>query len=215
MPDADRIGKLSYRWTRTFKKVYEGYYDLGEMTDEVMKSLVKDIKDYSDVPINLLKEASLRLNNIQSESSPIKYHNWKEEDQFIRGLASGYSKECPNQRAIDIAIRAFKDVLHDIRHNKVYYSDCYEESCKRYIRGIYEANFTGKIPMSSQTNLFFDDNIVRERLQEIDPIINDNIFHISKGIAKRGSIKRIMTKHKAAIRKPSLQDDILSIGRGA
>ncbi len=212
MPDADRIGKLSRRWTITFKKVYEGFYDHGEVADEIMKSLVKDIKDYGDSPIYLLKRASSRLQEIQNAPLFRSSHDWKEEDQFIRSLASGFHKS--NQRAIDIAIKAFKDILHDIRHNNSFYGDCYEETCKRYIRRVYEANFTGKIPISSETNIIFDNKVVDEKLREIDPIINDKINYLSERIVKKGNTKIIATKsRKIAIRRPSIDDDILNIGR--
>src|SRR5258706_3989152 len=109
MPDADKIGKLSRRWSNIYRKACEGYFDSVSLANDAMNPLQKDLENYGNFPIRLLKEASNRLETIRNNPLFLPVSNWNEEDRFIRDLASTYmQKRQSNQRGINIAISAYK-----------------------------------------------------------------------------------------------------------
>ncbi len=86
MPDADKIGTFSRRWSRVYREASEGYFDNDLLAEDAMSALIKDIKNYGDAPIRFLKQASTRLENIQANPLFRQIHSWKDEDLFIRRL---------------------------------------------------------------------------------------------------------------------------------
>ncbi len=214
MPDSDKIGKLSRRWSKMYKKVCEGHFDSAELANDAMSPLVKDIKDYGDAPIRFLKQASVRLEGIQNNPLFRSVHNWNDEDDFIRKLASTYmQKGRANQRGINIAILVFKGLIHKLRNNEVITENFYEVLCHNYIRRIYDSNFSERIPVAGEnyTNLAED---VDRKLSEISNFVDKNISSLAYRIAQKGNVRRLSSITRRLPRKTiTLEEDVFKIGR--
>jgi len=216
MPDADKIGTLSRRWSKMYRKVCEGYFSSEQLADDAMRSLVKDIGDYGDHPIRLLKEAAIRLDGIRNTPLFRSFYNWNDEDHFIRGLASSYMQRYrANQRGINIAISVYKGLVNKLRNSERVAGSSEEALCRNYVRQIYDSNFAERIPLISNSDANIDWNLIGQRLNEISNHVNENIASLAPRIAQKGNVKRIRLVSRQRTRKPiTLEDDISQIGSG-
>jgi hypothetical protein len=214
MPDADKIGTLSRRWSKMYRKVCEGYFSNEQLADDAMRSLVKDIGDYGDHPIRLLKEAAIRLEGIRNTPLFRSFYNWNDEDRFIRELASSYmQRHRANHRGIDIAISVYKGLINKLRNGESVAGNSEEALCRNYIRRIYDSNFAERIPLISNSDIDLDWNLIGQRLNEITHLVNENIASLAPRIAQKGNVKRIKPVSRQRPRKPiTLEDDISQIG---
>jgi hypothetical protein len=216
MPDADKIGTFSRRWSRVYRKVSEGYFDNDLLAEDAMSALMKDIKNYGDAPIRFLKQASTRLENIQANPLFRPIHSWKDEDHFIRSLASSYMQlNKANQRAINLAISAFKGALHKLRNGETLIENLQEMLCHDYIRRIYDSNFIERIPFAENYNLEQNQEKVNQKISELDDLVEDKITDLAERISQKGNTGNIRKAHRSLPRRPiTLEDDVFDIGSG-
>jgi len=214
MPDADKIGNLARRWSKMYRKVCEGYFSNEVLADDAMRSLVKDIGDYADHPVRLLKEAAIRLDGIRYTPLFRSVYNWNDEDHFIRDLASSYMQRYrASQRGINIAISVYKGLVNRLRNGEGVFGNSDEILCRNYIRQIYDSNFAERIPLIGNDNTDLDWNLISQKLNEISNLVNENIVPLAARIAQKGNVRRIRPTSRQRPRKPiTLEDDISEIG---
>ncbi len=216
MPDADKIGTFSRRWSKIYRKISEGHFSTNSLAEDAMNSLLKDVKDYGDGPIRFLKQGATRLENIQKNPLFRPVHNWKDEDHFIRSLASSYLQfDKVNQRAINIAISTFKGAIHKLRNGEAIIEDLQEVLCRDYIRRIYDSNFTERLPFAKSYDQEQDHEKINQIISKIDGLVEEQIAYFARKISQKGNTKGLRKSHPKHSRKPvTIEDDVFSIGRG-
>lgn len=214
MPDADRIGKLSRRWSKVYKEVCEGHFDSASLADAAMDPLRKDIEDYGDFPVHFLKDASNRLEELRNNPLFLPVHDWSEEDRFIRDLKFSYMQKSRfNQRGIDLAISAYKEVVYNFRNGQIVDGNLNEVLICKYIRRIYDGNFTDLVPRMLGNQVNPDWEGISDRLHEMDVLINEKIDSIAPQIARKDSVKRLRIRSRSIFQKIiSITDDVFSLG---
>ena len=214
MPDADKIGKFSRRWSKMYTKLCEGHFDNESLANDAIVSLRKDIEDYENHPIRFLMEASDHLEGILNNPLFLPVHDWGDEDRFIRGLKFSYMQNYrPNQRALDLAVLAYKDVVHELRNGGDISGNLDDVFIQGYIRNIYDSNFADLVPLTLQSQMNVDWAEANNRLNGMDVFINEHIDNLSSQIIKRKSVKRLKLPSRSFFQKIiSLTDDVFSLG---
>lgn len=212
MPDADKIGKLSRRWSKMYRKICEGHFDNTSLANDAMNPLMKDIEGYGNYPIRLLKEVSIRLDDIRNNPLFLPTRNWNDEDHFIRNLGFTYMhKYRSNQRGMNIAIAAYKDVVHNFRNEGDVSGNSYEVLIRRYIRRIYDSNFAELVPFAGKNHIDVDWDI-NQRLNEIDNFVDKNIDSLASQIVRKGKIGRLRQPRSTPQRTVTIEDDVFALG---
>lgn len=214
MPDADKIGRFSRRWAKMYTKLCEGHFGNESLANDAIVSLRKDIEDYENHPIRFLIEASDHLDGIVNNPLFLPIHNWGDEDRFIRDLQFSYrQKYRPNQRALDLAVSAYKDVVHVLRNGGDISGNLDDVCIRSYIRNIYDSNFAELVPLTLQSQMNVDWAEINNRLNGMDVFINEHIDNLSSQIVKRKSVKRLKLPSRSLFQKIiSLTDDVFSLG---
>jgi hypothetical protein len=214
MPDADKVGKFSRRWSKMYTKLCEGHFDNESLANDAIVALRKDIEDYENHPVRFLKDASDHLEDVLKNPLFLPIHDWSDEDRFIRSLKFSYmQKYRPNQRGVDLAISSYKAVVHILRNGGNINGNLNELLIRGYIRHIYDSNFTDLVPLTLQSQMNADWAGVSYRLNEIDAFINKHIDNLSSQIAQKGNIKRLKLPPRSFFQKViSLTDDVFSLG---
>ena len=214
MPDADNIGRFSRRWSRMYTKLYEGHFAVESLADDAEMSLRMDIKDYGNDPIRFLKEASGRLERIRNNPLFLPLYDWGDEDRFIRELRFSYVQRYrPRQRGIDLAISAYKDLVHTFRNGDSVGGNLDEELIRNYIRNIYDSSFTDLIPLANASQISADRPEIIHRLNEMRAYVNEHINTLAAQIAKRGTVNRLKLRPRSVLQRiVSLTDDVFSLG---
>ena len=182
MSDADRIGKLSPRWSSIYRTMSEGYVDNLSLADTIMESLHKDIRRYGNNPISFIKKVAIRLNDIRNHSSLLSSSNWLDENTFIRELGSRYEYSKVNKRGMEIAMYACEDVLREIRYGQPV-GNIEEILMDQYIQRIYTRNFVGEVQMKA------DGYVVKQKIDEISTLVDDGIVSLASQLVEKRSVK--------------------------
>jgi len=213
MPDADKFGKLSRRWSRMAKKVYEGHFDSASLADDAMNPLRKDIENYGPAVLSFLKEASFQLKDLQRNPLFLRNHDWNEEDRFIHNLASSYNwRYRPNIQGMNIAISAYKSLVCSFRNGEFIVKDLHEALLHYFVREIYDSNFAAKVILFAENNPDMDLNAINQKLNEMSIFIDDNINAIVSQIVRKGRMGRARRIHSVPPKAISINDDVLSLG---
>ncbi len=209
MPDADRIGKLSHRWSKMYRKVCEGYFDSDSLASDALDLLRKDIQGYGDAPIRFLREVSSRLIRVQKNPLFHSIHNWHDENRFLDDLKSAYMKKYrPKQRGIDIAVEACKDIIHKFRNGENLSEDLEKALYDRYSHQIYESNFS-----DLARSMLQDQEDIVNRIDEMNTFVYEKINSLSSQIVRKRNTKRLSAKPRLVPRKViSIKDDVFSLG---
>jgi hypothetical protein len=215
MPDADRFGKVSRRWSRMAQKVSEGHFDNASLANDAMKPLRKEIEQYGRSMYSLLKNAATYLKTIQKSPLFLVNHDWNEEEVFIRDLCNTYTKRYQlNQRAKNLAILAYQDLVHALRTGEFVEGNLYEVLLHTYIRRIYDSNFAVPLILTVEAKPDIDSNAIGQRLHGMDMFINENIDELVAHIARIGRMGRSKGIHSITSKAISINDDIFSLGSG-
>ncbi len=165
MPDSDRVhAALPYRYQKTYKQLCEGYGSGEELARNVLKPLKKDIQDYGDGPIKLIKQMGERLEQIASAPPILKSStNWDAESKNIERLAQ---KTYGDPRGVALAVQSCEEVLQAVQLGEVN-QNCAHQIAHRYVQNIYDANFVERIPMKKDHYNGVDQATLDRRLAKI------------------------------------------------
>ena len=214
MPDADKIGKFSRRWSKMFTKLCEGYFDSASLAKDAVFSLRKDLEHYDNFPVRFLIDASERLESLRDNPLFLPIHDWSEEDRYIRDLKFSYTRKFqPNQRAIELAILAYKDIEHILRNGGSIVGNLDEALIQKYVRRIYDSNFCELVPLGLESQMDADWAEITHRLSEMDVFIDKHINTLVSQIAKKGNVKHLKIPSRFSLKKIiSITDDVFSLG---
>ena len=214
MSDADKIGKLSRRWSKMYMKVCEGHFDSASLANDAIDPLRKDIEDYGNLPVRLLKEASNRLEGIRNTPLFHYVHDWSDEDFFIRELKFTYmQKNRVNQRGINFAISAYKDLIHKFRNGEYVQGDLGEALIRDYVYQIYHGNFVDLAHLALENHTDLNQDEVNHRLNEMSIFVEEEIDFLASQITRKGSVKRLRSNSRSTRPKAiSIKDDVFSLG---
>jgi hypothetical protein len=122
-------------------------------------------------------------------------------------------KHRPHQRGINIAISAYKALVHKFRNGENINGNLEEALIRGYVRGIYDSNFGDLIPHTLENHLDVDYEVISQKLDEISIFVDENIDFFVSQIARQGNVKRLRISSRSAPRKIiSIQDDVFSLG---
>lgn len=214
MPDADKFKNLSSRWSKMYRKVCEGYFDSASLASDAMDILRKDIKDYGNLPVRLLKEASNRLEGIRNTPLFLSMHNWSDEDRFIRELKFAYmQKSRINQRGINFAISAYKELIHKFRNGEYIQGDLDELLIRAYAQQIYNGNFVDPAHILLENHIDINQDEINHRLNEMSMFLEEGIDFLASQINKKGNVKNLRSSSRSNRSKlVSIMDDVFSVG---
>jgi hypothetical protein len=213
MPDADKIGKLSRRWSKMFLKVCEGHFDSSSLANDAMDPLRKDIEDYGNLPVRFLKEASNRLEGIRNNPLFLPVYDWSDEDRFIRDLKFAYmQKNRANQRGINFAISAYKFLIHKFRNGENIQGDLDEVLIRSYVHQIYNGNFDDLAHLTLENHMDLNQDEINQRLNEMSNFVEEEIDFLASQITRKGSVKRLRSSSRIRSKAISIADDVFSLG---
>lgn len=214
MPDADKFKNLSSRWSKMYRKVCEGHFDSASLANDAMDTLRKDIKDYGNLPVRLLKEASNRLEGIRNTPLFLAMHNWSDEDRFIRELNFAYmQKSRINQRGINFAISAYKELIHKFRNGEYIQGNLDDVLIRAYAQQIYEGNFVDPAHLMLENDIDVNQDETNQRLNEMSMLVDEGIDFLASQINKKGNVKNLRSSSRPNHSKVvSIMDDVFSLG---
>src|SRR2546421_174748 len=104
MPDGDRVhSKLSYHYHKVYKQICEGQFASEDLARKVLHGMIKDIQKYGDAPITLLKQATVQIEQLPTDSLFLPTINWNEVNRTLEKLAQQIYGQI---RGIDLAVKA-------------------------------------------------------------------------------------------------------------
>ena len=178
-----------------------------------MNPLRKDIEDYVKILFRFLKQASTRLEGIRNNPLFLPSYSWNDEDRYIRDLASTYmQKYRPNQRGINIAISAYKDLTHKLRNVEYISGNLDEVLIRGYVRRIYDSNFTDKVPFVVKNQADMDWDVISQRLNEMGNFVDENIDFLASQIARKGKMGRSLRSRSVSKKAITIDDNVFDLG---
>ena len=203
MPDGDKVhARLAHRWQKVYQQTCEGYLTEEELSYELARPLTKEVRRYGHAPIQIVEQVAARLEQIPAGPLFRELDQWNEMRQEIDRVAQQNAYSC-NRRGIDLAVKACKEQLDELRNSN--HSD---ELCQRimnkYILNVYIANYEERIPLAKQHYNDASQATVDERLQCVRPYIEQRIAALSEQVIQKGNVK--------SLKPPSPQQNKQSIG---
>ncbi len=212
MPDGDRVhSRLSYHYHKVYKQICDGQFGYEAMAREVSYAMIKDIRKYGNEPITLIRLAVAQLEQIPTEPLFKEIVDWAEESRAIEKLSQQiYGKT----RAIDLAVKACKDYLHELRYELQYGNHQYHiffNIVKKYLWNVYQAEFEAKVP----TQMHYkgvDREIVNARLTEMQPYVMQKLESFASQIVKRKNVNLLhLPRHTKPKQSIDMDTDVFQL----
>lgn len=211
MPDSDRVhAGLPYRYQKTYQQLCEGYMSPAEIAHNSLKPLKKDIQDFGDGPINLIKQVGEQLE--EKTSTPIDKLaiDYNAESQNIESCAQRIQG---HPRGIAIAERTCEESLQAIQRGEVDQVGT-QQIVQKYIENAYDSNFVQGISMVEQHH----DNALQEtldqRLKDMQPHLSQGFANMAEQIMQKDSVKSLRVPRRSWVDSPVdiHNNDLLSMG---
>lgn len=190
MPDGDIIHPtLSPRYYGLYGQVCEGHFDEDALAREALKCLKKDVKDFGDGPIRLIRQEVAVFENIARQLQQGKGVDWAHERRKIKELAQHADGE---KRALAYVIKACEQQLRDLQVEQHYglpSSDFLLNITRRYLLNIYDAHFAGKVEQSRQHYNQTDHQYVLARLTDMRPSVIKGLEYLAEQTARRNDVQ--------------------------
>ncbi len=189
MPDGDRIhSQLSYHYHKAYKQICDGQFAEDTLARDVLRAMTKDIRKYGNGPINLIKEVAAQFEQLPIEPLLKATIDWNDVNRAIEKLAKQANGKT---RGIDLAVKACKDFLHELRYELQYGNHSptiKSEITKKYLWNVYRAEFEDRVPGVPQHYNNVDKGIVNARLTEMRPYIMQGLEKFVVHIVKHGNV---------------------------
>jgi hypothetical protein len=186
MPDGDKVhSKLPWRYQRPYKRLCESKTSSQEPVWELMKALLKDIRQKGD---NFLKTAQLLSEELKNHLVTIRFQGnlarFREDiDKSIKNSnLSHYDQQ--------ILIQASQNLQKKIQNN-ILNNSLEEEMIAESFYMILCANFIGRLPLNQAHYAGVDDQVLQERINDMTPEIQSIIYRLSKKANQKGSVSNL------------------------
>ena len=208
MPDGDKVHvNLAHRYQKVYKQICEGQYDDAELAHEVLKPLKRDLQDYGDEPLQLIRQVSAELDQIPDEPLLKQLVNWGEESQKI----DRFAQQNPGSLiAKELVVKACQQQLQELRYSERPH-DLTEEMSRKYVSAVYEANFEERVPLAQYYN-GADQTVVDARLKGMRSHVEQGISSFAVQMIRNGSVASLRCP---PMTRPSigLDDDLFDLGK--
>lgn len=187
MPDGDKIHPgLGYRHQSVYKQICEEVYSEEEIAHKELDALKKDLQNYGDAPIELIRQAV----TLFSQTLGPLLVDWNEINQGLEKIGQEISQQTSaGKRGLSLALEACKKSLHGVRYGEQP-ADLGLKTIKNYMIRVYEAHFEGCIPLAHHYNNA-DPRMVDLKLREMRPHIEQGLEYFARQITKGGSVKTL------------------------
>lgn len=207
MADGDIIRMLTGIYHKPYQWLCEEKRSIDECAHVLMKALKKDIGKKGDLPLKLAQkigEILSRTISAPGENGSVDCAALSLElDRLIWQFdGKPYVKE--------LIRRAVKSWINDLRYGReVGFDNISADISKRYMKEVYESEFTEKIPLTYIHHDGMDQATVSKRIGEIKPIIDDVIGKWAKTAIKHHSIEKLPIPHRSPQKPVDLDEDLL------
>lgn len=209
MPDGDIVhNRLRRLYQKPYRWICEGKATSDECAQVVMESLKKDLIQKGDLPISLCQ--SMADNLVQAISS---VDELRAED--YTALSIGFDRLIqkvdgrPDLK--ELALRAAKNVLNDLRHGReVDVAHVSVTILERCMHEVYESEFKERIPLTSEHYAGVDYATLSKRIEEIQPNINAGIYKFANDAIKSQSVAKLSLPRRSLRKAIDLDEDLLA-----
>jgi len=210
MPDGDKVhGNLAPRYQKPYKQICEGQYSAAEFAHAVLRPLKRDLQDYGDEPLKLIRQVATELHQIPDEPLLKQLVDWSEKSQIIDRCAQQMDG---HRTAVELAVKACQQQLQELRYSGCLYDAAEEMSLsimREYVSAVYEANFEGRVPLAQHYN-GVDQVTVDVRLQGMRVHVEQGIANFAAQMICNGSVTTLRRPPMA--RSPiGLYDDLCEL----
>ncbi len=208
MPDGDVVHpNLARRYYKPYKELCEGLNNYS-VANSILITLKKDLKDYGDEPISLIKMFTNFLKTTTKVGSKI---DTRRAYQYLEVLG----KKClAGRRAKELALKACRQLLFELQNGKTP-SDLEKAACYKFTGNIYQANFAERVPLSPDHNHYNETtySFIRGKLAQIDPLVKEGIEYLASQLTREKPLARIrLPRYADAFTKVDLDTDIFKLG---
>lgn len=187
MPDGDKIHPgLGYRHQSPYRQICEEIFSEEEIAYNELAALRKDLQDYGDAPIELIRQA---VTMYRHTLGPLLV-DWNEVNDRLEKIGQEISQRTSaDKRGLSLALEACKKSLHGVRYGEQSV-DLGLKTTQNYMMGVYEAHFEGRIPLSHHYNNA-DPKMVNLKLHEMRPFIEQGLGYFARQLTKGGGVKSL------------------------
>jgi hypothetical protein len=209
MPDGDRVhSHLSRLYQKPYKILCEGVASSEECAHSLLKSLRKDLQQSAKWPLLLSRDIA----DLFSQCiGPLAFSNGREAarisnqiDELTRHV------QCP-LRARDLIVRAGKTVLNDLRYGQEIDSRNLQAIIfERYIKEVYEAGFTERIPLSIEHHDGVSHSVLHRRIEAMKPYLDPGIHKFAQDAIKNQNLEKLRPPRRQFLRCVDLDENLLA-----
>jgi hypothetical protein len=208
MPDGDVVHSGPKGFYRTpYRCMSDGTASNEICARSMLRALKKDLQKKGNRPIELCQRIAEILDEagLDCEESEREY---AELNQNIDVLAREFSIH-PYLK--DVVLLASKQILADLRYGQdVHYEDIPLEILRRYVHGVYVLEFLERIPLNPEQHTGISLELLKERIEQIDPLVEDGINEFSKALAKHYDSARLSLPRRSSKQPIDLNEDLLA-----
>ena len=208
MPDGDIIRGLQ----RIYQKPYEALFGRKATNDECIRSLIKsllrDIKNKGDIPINLAKRMHEIITQFISNAGGIIFVDWAVLRRELNRLVE-QSDGAPNLK--ELALRAGINVIQYLEYGvEVDICNISVVIVERYFYEVYESEFKERIPLDTEHHNGIYQSTLLDRIEEIQPKINIVINKWAKEAIKNQSVAKLSLPRRSFQKVIDMDEDLLA-----
>jgi hypothetical protein len=209
MADGDIIhSRLRGIYQKPYKWLCEGKATIDECAHVLMQALKKDIVKKGDLPLKLAQ----KIGQILSQTISAPGENGSVDCAALSLELDRLIWQFDGQPYVkELIRRAVKSWINDLRYGReVDFDNISAEILKRYMKEVYESEFTEKIPLTSIHHDGIDQATLSKRIGEIQPIIDDPIGEWAKTAIKEQSIEKLRMPRRFPQEPVDLNEDLLA-----
>lgn len=207
MADGDIVhSRLSWPYEKPYIALCKEEYDRNECSWLAMEALLKDIKKkYGVLAVKLAKSMGESLVQAIKNADENSFVDFRAANMKLQQLAQ--QAKVPHYVG-ELALRAGKGILHEIRYNqKKYTSNLPEALMQRFFQEVYKSKFEECIPLTLNDNANVDHATVTERIEAIRPDIVAQISKLAKTATVDEDVKNLRQAPRREV-KLDLDEDL-------
>jgi len=197
MPDDDKVNpQLAYHYQKCYKQLCEGQSN-ETLAQEAIGGLLKDIKKYGNIPIELLKQASSLIHETMPISNLLREAtDWLALYDTVESLSQ---KSFGRVRGIELATRATKEYLYELQYSEhivlLSADTIFHDITMKYLYHLYRADFAKKATASCRYYPGVDQEIINTRLAEMYPQVIIRLEKITEQLMNKGNVSTLRLPH--------------------
>lgn len=209
MPDGDIVhSRLRRLYHNPYKWLCEGIATSDECARVVLANLKQDIKARGNLPISLSQAMAASVaQTIRNPEEPRESDFAKLSMEFDALAQSADGR--PDLK--ELTLRAGKGFLNDLRNGReVDINHISEAILWRYIHEVYESEFKGRIPLTSEHHAGVTQGILEKRIEAMQPSIDSGIQKFAQAVIRNQSVARLSMPRRSSRKAIDLDEDLIA-----